>query len=289
MAIVYKDLKAWAFPEEVSAYTDNDCIRYALSLGFAADPLNAKDLPFVHEDGLRIVPTILATIGSPGPWTQDPRTGINWIKLLHGEQRMRFHRPLAVSGAARSSTKVSRIVDKGEGKGALLVTERTVTDAETGELLASIENVSFCRADGGFATPHAPGDAPLAPLPANPERDPDAVMVMPTAANAALLYRLNGDRNPIHALPDAARKAGFDRPILHGLCTYGMAARAVIQSCCDGQSERMASFSARFSSPVFPGETLRVEMWREEGQVSFRTLVVERGVVVLSHGVADIR
>jgi acyl dehydratase len=289
MSIDYDLLRAWKFPEQISAYTDNDCIRYALSLGLGADPMDETDLPFVFEDGLRVVPTFLSVIGAPGAWTADPRSGINWMQLLHGEHRMRFFGVPKANGAIRSQTRVSRVVDKGAGKGALVVTERRITDATSGELLATIEHISFCRADGGFASAATPGDTAPEALPVVPQRTPDMVMSMQTPPSAALLYRLNGDRNPIHALPSAARKAGFDRPILHGLCTYGMAARALLKRACDDDPARLASLSVRFSSPFFPGETLRVEMWKSEGQVQLRALAEDRNVIVLSHGMADLR
>ncbi|MCL1961459.1 MAG: MaoC family dehydratase N-terminal domain-containing protein [Desulfovibrionaceae bacterium] len=289
MSIDYHRLRAWEFPEQISTYTDSDCIRYALSLGFGADPMDETDLPFVFEDDLRVAPTFLSTVGAPGAWTADPRTGIDWMRLLHGEHRMCFFGALAANGAVRSQTRVSRVVDKGAGKGALVVTERRIADNISGELLATVEHISFCRADGGFATAAVPGDTAPDALPAVPEREPDMVMSMPTLPSAALLYRLNGDRNPIHALPAAARKAGFDRPILHGLCTYGMAARAVLKRACGGDPAHLTSLSVRFSSPFLPGETLRVEMWKGKGHVQLRALAQERKAVVLSHGIADLR
>lgn len=321
MTIDYHRLRGWDFFEQLSRYTDNDCMRYALSVGFGADPMDVADLPFVFEGDLRVVPTFLATVGAPGAWASDPRTGIDWMQILHGEHRMRFFAVPAANGTVRSQTRVSRVVDKGAGKGAVVVTEHRVTDNASGELLATVEHVSFCRADGGFATPGVPGDTAPEALPAVPSRQPDMVMALPTLPSAALLYRLNGDRNPIHALPSAARTAGFDRPILHGLCTYGMAARALLKLACGGDPARLASLSVRFSSPFPPGETLRVEMWRGEGQgegrgegqpeeqrggqregqrerqrerqrggmVQFRAVSEERNVVVLNNGVAEIR
>lgn len=289
MAIDYHRLRAWEFFEQVSPYTDNDCIRYALSLGCGADPMDEEDLPYVFEEGLRMVPTFLSTVGAPGAWASHPRTGIDWMQILHGEHRMQFFGAPPASGAVRSQTRVSRVVDKGAGKGALVVTERRVTDKATGELLATVEHVSFCRADGGFATAATPGDTAPEALPAVPARPADMVASLPTQPGAALLYRLNGDRNPIHALPAAARAAGFERPILHGLCTYGMAARALLKHACGGDPSRLASLAVRFSSPFLPGETLRVEMWNTDGQVQFRALAEERNVVVLSHGVAGVR
>lgn len=289
MAIDYLRLKHWDIPEQVTQYREEDCIRYALSLGMAADPMDAADLRYVHEHDTLVVPTFLATLGAPGAWASDPETGIDWMQILHGEHRMRFHAPLPASGSVRSRTRVSHIVDKGAGKGALVVTQRHIADADSDAPLATVEHVSFCRADGGFTRPGLPGDEPPDALPAVPRGQPDMSLEMPTRADAALLYRLNGDRNPIHILPEAAREAGFERPILHGLCTYGMAARAVLRQACGGVPARLASLSARFSSPVVPGETLRADMWRVADQVRFQVVAVERGAVVLSHGVADLR
>lgn len=288
MAIDYHRLRAWDFFDNVSSYTADDNIRYALSLGYGTDPMEEADLRFVHEEGLGVVPTFLATVGAPGAWASNPRTGIDWMQILHGEHRMRFFAVPAASAVMRSQTRVTRVVDKGAGKGALVVTERRIDDQASGQLLATVEHVSFCRADGGFATAATPGDAPLEPLPPVPQRAPDMTMSMPTVPSAALLYRLNGDRNPIHALPAAARQAGFERPILHGLCTYGMACRAVLRQACADEPSRLASLSVRFSAPFIPGETLRVEMWRGAGHVQFRALADARNVVVLSHGIAEL-
>ncbi|MFY0478439.1 MaoC/PaaZ C-terminal domain-containing protein [Achromobacter marplatensis] len=289
MAIDYHQLKQWDIPEQVTRYLEDDCIRYALSLGMATDPMDETDLRYVHEQNTLVVPTFLATVGAPGAWASDPGTGIDWMRILHGEHRMRFHGPLPASGSVRSRTRVSHVIDKGAGKGALVVTQRHVTHADTDALLATVDHVSFCRADGGFSGPGQPADEPLEALPAVPEGPPDLSLEMPTRPDAALLYRLNGDRNPIHILPKAAREAGFERPILHGLCTYGMAARAVLRQACGGVPARLASLAARFSSPVVPGETLRADMWRVADQVRFQMVAVERGAVVLSHGVADLR
>lgn len=299
MAIDYKNLKQWVIPDRRDHYDENDCMRYALSLGLGADPLNEADLRYVCEampGDLRVMPTLLACVGAPGAWATDPGTGIDWMQILHGEHRMRFHAPLTPQAEVLSQTRVSRVVDKGAGKGALVVTERRSSDAATGQLLATVEHVSFCRADGGFATPDQPGDAAPEALPAVPERAPDAELDLPTLPGAALLYRLNGDRNPIHALPSAARVAGFERPILHGLCTFGMAARALVHMACGDDGQRLASIAARFSAPVLPGDTLNVRLWRDtdgqdgdDARVQFAVWAKERRRMVLSHGTADIR
>ena len=290
MAIDYQNLRAWSIPDRRDTYSVDDCIRYALSLGMGADPMDEADLRYVVEgDGMRVMPSWLACVGAPGAWATDPGTGIAWMQILHGEHRMRFYAPLAAQAEVLSQTRVSRVVDKGAGKGALVVTERRTSDAATGQLLATVEHVSFCRADGGFATAEHPGDTAPEALPAVPERAPDAVLDLPTLPSAALLYRLNGDRNPIHAWPSAARVAGFDRPILHGLCTYGMAARALVRMACGGDGARLASIATRFSSPVWPGDTLSVRLWQDGDRLQFAVWAKERDRMVLSHGLAEVR
>lgn len=286
--IHYDTVKQWPFGEDISAYGVDDCIRYALSLGMAADPFDEDELRFVLEDGIRVLPTLLATVGAPGAWASNPATGIDWLQILHGEHRMRFFGALPASTRVRSRTRVSGIVDKGAGKGALVTTVREVSDADSGRPLAHVEHVSFCRADGGYTEGGAPSDAPLQPLPAAPVRAPDAQLEMPTQRNAALLYRLNGDRNPVHAVPAAWRQAGFDQPILHGLCSYGMAARGLVKLACGNDPARLESIAARFSAPVYPGETLVLSQWRDGASVHFEVYAKERGLKVLSHGVATV-
>lgn len=284
MGIQYQHLRNWHFDDRTDTYDARDANLYALTLGYGDSPLDAADLRYVYEQDTLAVPTMLAVIGAPGAWATHPDTGIDWVKLLHGEHRMTFHAPVPAAASVTSRTRVTRIVDKGAGRGALVVTARDISDAASGQPLATVEHVSFCRADGGFGE----GDEPLPPLPANPEAAPDHAVQIATLPQSALLYRLNGDLNPIHALPDMAAKAGFERPILHGLCTYGIAARALLRTYCPGEPHRMRSFAVRFSSPMFPGETLRVESWRKGSSVHFRALAHERNVVVLSHGLSII-
>lgn len=284
MAIVYQALRDWRFPERVDRYTERDSMLYALGLGYGSDPCRESELRYLQENDTIAVPTILAVVGAPNAWMADKATGIDYSKMLHGEHRMTFHAPIRAAGTVRSQTRVAAVIDKGEGKGALVVTQRELADADTGVALASIEHVSFCRADGGFGQ----GDAPVKPLPDTPSRQPDHVVELPTTPQAALLYRLNGDWNPVHISPSAARAAGFERPILHGLCTFGMASRAVIRAGCADDPIRLRSFSTRFSAPMFPGDTLRVELWDAQDGVHFRALSLERNKVVLSNGFAHI-
>ena len=146
----YETVKNWPFAPVINSYCADDCIRYALSVGVAADPLAQEQLCFVTEYELQTLPTFVATVGAPGAWASEPHTGIDWMQILHGEHRMRFFRRLPTQGRLLSQTRVLSVVDKGQGRGALVTTQRQVQRAETGELLAQIEHVSFCRADGGW-------------------------------------------------------------------------------------------------------------------------------------------
>lgn len=292
MALDYSRIKSHAFPDVHQTYQDRDTMLYALSLGVGQDPLDPAGLAYCYEGspgGLRVLPTQAVVLGHPGFWVKDPAFGLDWVKILHGEQRLQLHRPLPAAATLTGRNRVTRIVDKGEGKGALVVMERTLQD-EAGTPYATVETVSFCRGDGGYsARGGQPSDAPLDPLPATPgDRPPDHVDVQAIRPEAALLYRLLADRNPLHADPGVARRAGFERPILHGLAAYGLACRAVLRQCLGDDPARLRSFQLRFASPVFPGETLRTEIWRADGLVQFRASIVERDVVVLSHGSAAV-
>lgn len=284
MGIDYNRLKSWSFEDQLTTYTRKDCILYALGLGYGQDPLNSEELTFVFEDGLQAVPSMLTVLGAPGAWASDPRTGIDWMRILHGEHRMTVHGILPPEGCLRSRTRVSSIVDKGEGRGALVITTREVSDEASGKPIATIDHTSFCRSDGGFGG----GDPVPSSLPAVPDAPADTTVNLQTAQGAALLYRLNGDLNPIHASPAAAKSAGFDRPILHGLCTYGMTARAILRAFCGNRPERLSSLSLRFSAPFYPGETLSVELWKRGPNIHFRAIAPERGKAVLTHGLATI-
>lgn len=286
MALDYNLIKSWKFADVRQTYTQKDTILYALGIGLGQDLLDELQLRFVYERNLKAFPSMAAVLAFQGLWMQDPRAGVTYVKLVHGEQRIRFHRPLPVAGEVLGRSRVSHVVDKGRDKGALVVVERKLYDTVDDTLLATIEHTTFCRADGGFGA----GDAPPEALPGAPSVPPDHVCAMPTLPQAALLYRLNGDLNPLHVDPNVARQAGFPRPILHGLCTYGVAAHAIVKTLCNYGTDRLEYMNARFSAPVYPGETLLVEMWNgARGVAHFRAKVAERDVVVLSNGVAGIK
>lgn len=284
MPIDYQKIKNWPFPDVVQTYGEKDTILYALGVGYGYDPVDEAQLPFVYEGGLKTVPTMPVVLGYPGFWVKDPAAGIDWVRVVHGEQALLLHRPIPVAGTVIGRTRVKAIVDKGPGKGALLIQERSVIDKASGALLATLEQTSFCRGDGGFGG----GDEPPPPPPALPDSAPDACCDLPTLRQAALIYRLCADPNPLHAEPAVARAAGYPRPILHGLCTYGVAGHAILKTFCDYQPERLQALSVRFSAPVFPGETIRTEMWKRGSTVLFRSRAIERDVVVLNNGVARV-
>ena len=296
MAIDYHHLKQRPFPPIRQHYTERDTQLYALSLGLGNDPLDERALPFVYEGtpgGLRALPTQAVVLGYPGFWSREPDTGIDWVKLLHGEQRMRVHRPLPASGEVVGHNRVTHLTDKGEGKGTIMVVERRLETA-AGELLATVQQGIFLRGDGGYSQLGGgqPSDEPLPALRPTPEdRAPDFTDTQPTRPEAALLYRLMGDTNPLHAEPAVARKAGFERPILHGLACYGLLAHAVLRQCADLDPARLKALDIRFASPVYPGETLVTEIWRTPSapqQLQLRARVAERDKVVLSHGYAEL-
>jgi acyl dehydratase len=265
-------------------YTERDTMLYALALGFGSDPLNETELRFVYEKDLRAVPT-LATVVAWGAGVSTQQLGVNYAMVLHGEEEIIFHRPIAPSGAIISDSGVAEVYDKGEGKGALVVRRTVLRDEADGAPIATIYRGIFARADGGCGG--AKGGAPVPhPMPA---RIPDMSLEYQSRPDQAAIYRLCGDRNPLHIDPAAAAKAGFKAPILHGLCNYGVTCRAVLEAYCDFDPIRIASHAVRFSSPFYPGETLKVDLWRDGDIVSFEASVPARGVTVIKNGKTVLR
>ncbi len=285
-------IKNWPFEEVRQTYTATDTIHYALAVGYGSDPMDLQQLPFVYERDLRAAPTMAVVLSYPGLWISDPRTGIDWLKAVHGEQTVRFHKPLPAAGTVVGLTRVTTVTDKGRGKGAIFVQQRTLRD-EAGGLLATLEQVNFCRGDGGYSENggadgrQVSDPPPPAPHPI-PEASPAQVHDMPTLPQQALLYRLCADRHPIHVDPVAAAAVGFPRPLLHGLGSYGLVGRVLMETCCDWDPSRLKVLRTRFAAPFFPGETLRTELWRDGAIVSFRCIAKERNVVVVNNGMAEI-
>ncbi|MFA5523781.1 MAG: MaoC/PaaZ C-terminal domain-containing protein [Tissierellales bacterium] len=268
----------------VQSYDVRDTILYALGLGYGEDPLDESELPFVFEDKLKFVPSMSSLLCHPGFWLQEPQFEVNWVKILHAEQDFVIHKPFPATGTVRGTFSVRGIEDKGAEKGALLHQEKALYNEENGDHLATVRSTLFLRGNGGEGGYGEPIE-PAAPL---PDTAPDAVVELPTDLRAALIYRLSGDWNPLHASPEIAKKAGFEKPILHGLCTNGMACRAILKQYCDNDPERFKSMFVRFSRPVYPGETIRFEFYDNGNEIRFRALVKERNVVVLDRCRAEI-
>ncbi|CAN5224768.1 MaoC/PaaZ C-terminal domain-containing protein [soil metagenome] len=281
MTIQYEALKQRHFDDIVQSYGTRDTLLYALGVCCGSIPDDERDLKFVYEEGLQALPTMAAVMCTPGFWLKEPDTGVDWKQVLHGEQSVVIHRPLQPAGRLVGRPQIEDIIDKGHGRGALIYVKRELRDAETRELVATVRLTSFARGDGGFGGP----SGPVKPVHALPATAPDDVCELPTWDHSALLYRLNGDYNPLHADPAIARAAGFSRPILHGLCTYGVVGHALVRTLCDNDASRLQQMDVRFSTPVYPGETLRTEIWREgPGRAGFRCRVVERDVVAIDNG-----
>lgn len=281
MALDPDRLRNFPIPETRQRFTMRDTILYALSIGLGQDPLDERQLDFVHETRLRAFPSIAAVLGHPGFWLRNLDTGVDWKRLVHGEQAITWHGTLPVEGEVIGRTRVTGLVDRGEGKGALLHSAREVVDAATGTLLATLDQTTVLRGDGGFGGRSDPVRAPH-PMPG---RDPDDAVELATRPEQALLYRLNGDDNPLHIDPAVAKAAGFDRPILHGLCTLGIVMHALLRRICGYDITRPRHLALRFSAPVFPGETIRTELWHEgSGTYAFRARAVERDAVVVNNG-----
>lgn len=278
MPIVYPDILDLKAEGQAFEWGERETMLYALGIGLGADPMNETELPFVYENGLKTVPT-LATVVAWGAGPGVGNMGINFLMVVHGAQKVELHQPMPTSARITADSRVLGAYDKGP-KGAVIVTETVLKDEGTGAKIATLTGSIFARGDGGFG-----GPADGAPEPHEvPTRAPDLSIDLPTRPDQALLYRLSGDRNPLHSNPTVAKMAGFPRPILHGLCTYGLTCRAVLQSYAEYAPDRIRSHEARFSSPVFPGETVTVDLWKDGDVISFEARVQDRGVTVIKNG-----
>jgi acyl dehydratase len=277
LAINYDQLMARPFADITRRYGWRDSVLYALGLGVGTDPVSEDELRYVYEKDLQALPTMAVTLGHPGFWISAPDTGIDFRKVVHGEQSLVVHTPLPAEGVLIARNKVEEIIDKGEGRGMIMRVRRDLINQATG-ILQSTQTLSmFCRGDGGFGGPAVATAAPVA----IPERPPEQSVTRFIPPQSALIYRLSGDLNPLHADPAVARAAGFERPILHGLATFGVAGFALL-AAEPGKSLR--EISCRFTAPVFPGESLRTDIWEQDGMTLFRCTVLERNQVVLNNG-----
>ncbi|RJG41047.1 MaoC family dehydratase [Mesorhizobium sp. DCY119] len=270
-------LLALEIPSRQVDYSDRDTLLYALSLGAGFD----KDLRFVHEDEQRVVPSFGQSLTFDDSW-MDP-TGVDLAKVVHGGLDLRFDAPFTPAGSLELRSSIVGLGDKGEGKAAIILQETELL--QEGRRIFTTLSSLFVRGGGGFGG--SVGQQPE--MNASPDREPDETFEVATRADQALLFRLLGDRNPLHALPEVARAAGFERPILHGACTFGIACLTVLQRYCDGDPARLSRFAARFSGPLYPGETLVFSFWKLDTGISFSATTKERGLPVLDGGRADIR
>ena len=278
MAIDYEKIMSLETKNQEFSYSDRETMLYGLGIGFGKDPLNDEELKFVYERDLKTVPS-MATVVSWGAGNMR-ESGINYLLVLHGEQRLKMHEPLPHSADILVDSSVKGVFDKGKEKGALIITETDIKLKENENLLCTLSSTTFARGDGGFGGPS--DGAPEPHL--IPERKSDDEFSADTEPNQALIYRLSGDRNPLHSDPEIAKAAGFDIPILHGLCTYGTACRTIISNVCDYDSALIEEFNVRFSSPVYPGEKISTEIWKDDNVISFRCWVRDRNVMVLNNG-----
>jgi acyl dehydratase len=265
-----------------ASYDERYCILYALGIGIGMDPLDRDQIKFVHERELAAFPTMATTLG----WRRltDPAFGIDTRMVVAASLKVTLHRPLQTREALTSDPRVVEIIDKGAGKHAIIQSARNLVAAD-GTLVATVENDAIARGHGGFG-----GKVTESPAPHSiPDTTPDDVCDLPTPPNLALIHRLMGDENPLHVDPASAKASGYDRPILHGAATFGIAAHAVVRAAAGYDPARLASIEARFSRPVFPGETIRTELWRLGSDVAFRCRVVGRDDIVLTNGLARLR
>ena len=265
------------------SWTSTDALLYAIGVGAGlGDPL--QELEFTTENTAGVEQKVLPTFGVllAQARTAGDLGDFDRAMLVHAEQSIELHKPLPVEGTLATSAVVTGIYDKGSG--ALVQTENRAVDAATGEPVVTCRSGTFIRGEGGFGGERGSSE-PWQP----PDRAPDRKVTQQTRPEQALLYRLSGDRNPLHADPAFAARGGFSRPILHGLCTYGFTGRVLLHELCGSDPARFASMSGRFSAPVLPGQSLVVTIWiGDDGTAQFRT-ETEEGTVVIDRGVATFR
>jgi acyl dehydratase len=276
-------LLAFPFEDVVQRYTERDTMLYALGLGLGADPLDGHDLRYVYEHDLIALPSMAVVLGHPGDWGAAPGLGIDGPRVLHAGMEVELSRPLAPAATVRAREQVTALVDKGRDKGALMLIERRIVDESDGQLLATLRSLAMLRGNGGGGE----NVGTLSTQHKVPERAPDHVVSIPTLARQALIYRLSGDYNPLHAEPAVARSVGFERPILHGLCTFGIAVAALVRHWCGGDARLLRRLALRWTAPVMPGDTLRIESWRDGAVLSYRVFVAERDEKVVDGGRAE--
>ncbi len=253
---------------------------YALGVGMGQDPLDENCLPFVYEKSLKVMPSQPVVMAHPGFWAAERDIDLDWVKLLQTEQELIIHQPFPCAGTVDATTRLTEVIDKGERIGALIKSERTIRNVDTGVDLCTVRTTVLARGDGGFGGERksTPKTDPI------PSREPDKVCDLTTLPQQALIYRLTGDLNPLHSDPEVAASAGFKAPILHGLCTMGVMTHALLKLCANYEPERFRHVRLRFSAPVYPGETIRTEVWKEGDEYAFRCKSVEQDKIVINNG-----
>ena len=279
MTLDRQRLLAWSIADAHQSYDERDCILYALGLGFGDDPLDPHQLRHVYGRNLEPFPSLVLVLAAGSRWASNPATGIDYSRVVHAEQSFTLARPLPTRASVRSQSRVTEVVDKGAGRGAIVTSERALFFGDDERPAALLSSRLFCRGDGGFGGPPSPSPK----RPALPEGHPDARVTIAIPPNLALLYRLNGDLNPLHADPAVAATAGFRAPILHGLSSFGLALRAAVEGS-DLAPAALTGAGGRFSGPVYPGETIETDLWRQAGRLAFRSRVPAREALVLDNG-----
>ena len=281
MPINYDEIMSMTSENVEISYSDKDSILYSLGVGLGNDPMNLAELKYVYENSQVALPSMATNFQYHSPLLL--KANINFILVVHGEQKLSFTNPLPVSGDFISNAKVIGCYDKGAGKGAIIDVETTINQKKDNTEICTLISTTFARGDGGFGGPESPKNEIF-----KPEGDPDFVHEIKTKPDQALIFRLSGDYNPLHSDPNFAKTAGFEKPILHGMCTYGIACRSVVESVCEGDAKRLKKFDCRFSSPVYPGETIVTEMWKNDSKVYYQSKVKERDKIVIKNGVSEI-
>ncbi|ALR21826.1 MULTISPECIES: MaoC family dehydratase [Sphingobium] len=277
-----EQVRSFRVPEAQDACDPRSAILYALGVGAGLGGIDEQRLVF--ERDLAVLPTMALVLGTPGFWPMAPELGWDWPHILHGEQTLKLFRPLELGQLVNGRIEITDLADKGVGKPALVRAKRILT-TPTDRLIAEMEEVWVLRGAGGFGGARNLSGSGAAEM---PERLADTVLDLPTAVNQAMLYRLTGDRNPLHIDEGTAQAAGFERPILHGLATMGLVGRALTHACCDGDPTGLTEMRVRFTAPVWPGETVRTEIWRHGAEISFRASVPDRNIIVIDGGYARI-
>lgn len=281
MPINYEQLLAMKNVGQRYSYGDREAMLYAYAIGMGSDPLDERELAFVNEATATARPLLVVpSFASVAAWDAGPgEMNLNRVMVVDGERDISFHRPLPTAADITADSSVLAAFDKGKTKGAV-IQHQTVLKSAGGELLATIVASLFARGDGGFGGPSVGQPEPHQV----PTRAPDLTLDISTRPDQALIYRLCGDRNPLHSDPEFAKRAGFTRPILHGMCTYGITCRGVLQTYADYDPRAFKRHAARFSSPVYPGETVTLELWRDGDVISFEAKVKARGVTAVKNG-----